>query len=109
MADFLIDGKVVEVKGPWVVFIVYGSFIEPIKGHNFVVVRMPVGRQPWKKKIVPAIHRLVSPWFPKGNDHRWNVDGESVMRPGERRLWDTKIAPRYEWNGTKLVSKGVNR
>ena len=86
------------------VILIYGSFKEPTQGENFIVLRYPACRIPWSKKIVPAINRLVRPWFPEGGQSRdrfWNVDG------GYESLWETTLTPRYEWDGDKLVK--VNR
>lgn len=98
-----------EAPSRLVVFIVYGSFTEPTMGKNFIVVRMPEGRVPWSKKIVPAIHRLVSPWFNRGVDKHWYVDGENDHGPGEPPLWETRTTARYEWTGRSLVMRPTNR
>jgi hypothetical protein len=89
---------------------VYGNFIEPTMGKNFVMMRIPAGRQPWTKKIAPAINRLVRPWFSADDrDRYWNVDGEPTIlceddgTPKSKRLWETTLTPRYEWNGSEIV------
>lgn len=97
---------------------VYGSFTEPTTGKNFIVVRQPSGRTPWARKIVPAVNRLVNPWFtPEQHDHDkrakrlgrelkcfWRVEGDSDP---DNSLWGLKQAvARYEWNGEALVAVG---
>jgi hypothetical protein len=48
--------------------VIYGSLTEPSTRLNFVCVRIPSGRVPWRKKIVPAIERLVRPWYDTSSD-----------------------------------------
>lgn len=106
MATFLTESGIEERSEPWDVFTVYGSFTEPTKGKNFIIIRIPSGRVPWAKKIAPAINRLIGPWMHaglKGHDRFWGVDGEHVIRLGDKRLWDcTESTIRYEWSGHSL-------
>jgi hypothetical protein len=88
----------------WDVFMVYGSFEVPNtdKGKgtvNFIIIRKPIGRIPWSKKVVPAINRLVREWYPisRHKDNFWNCEG---TKP---ELWNTKLTRRFEWNGSELV------
>lgn len=85
----------------WRVFMTYGAFTEPEKGVNFIFVRMPEGRTPWTKKIVPAIKKLVHPWRDDKSmtKTRWDVDGE----PEGGSFWASKKARKFEWNGVELV------
>jgi hypothetical protein len=83
---------------PYHDFIVYGGFTEPETGKNFVVIRIPRGRLAWVREVHPAINRLVRGWFPaKAKDRLWYVDGESLFKEGEPRLWDTRGLLKFEW------------
>ena len=105
--EYMDDGSRASVpvsqlaRPPYVDFIVYGDFTEPTKGVNFIVVRRPSGRFPFQKKLVPAIEKLIRPWFPADatsrRDRLWNVDGDP-LRPGQPMLWQTKVARRFEWD-----------
>ena len=88
------------VKGV-VDFIVYGSFVDPTTGVNFIVIRMPAGRVPWQKKIIPAVRRLVKPWTDVGEELRLDVDGDP--KPEEHSLWNNSRSRRYEWRSNALV------
>jgi hypothetical protein len=107
--------KQTSIKG-WTTFMVLGSFKDSATGLNFFIVRMPSGRVPFQKKIVPAIRRQVMTYFTpedraaaareklmRGGSDRlhWTIDGE----PEIGSYWNlTKSRPRrYEWNGTELV------
>jgi hypothetical protein len=101
----------------WTTFMVYGGFEDPATGLNFFMARMPKGRVPFQKKIVPALKRIVmslytdadkaaakSERWSRGYSERlrWSIEGE----PDEGVYWNlTKNKPtRYEWNGTELVN-----
>ncbi|RYD59601.1 MAG: hypothetical protein EOP83_20560 [Verrucomicrobiaceae bacterium] len=99
----------------WTVFMVYGSFNDPVTNLNFFIVRMPKGRVPWSKKIAPALNRIVRGHFSNEEIQQdrvraqngrethihWNVEGEAHVH-GD--LWDLKRpVTRYEWNGAELV------
>lgn len=101
-------------KPEWHTVMVYGSFTDPATDKNFFLVRVPLGRKPWAKKIAPAIDRVVRGLFSAeaiktDRDRRrtgreslihWNVEGED--KPGQ--LWNLKQdVTRYEWTGTELV------
>jgi hypothetical protein len=88
----------------WTVFIVYGEFHEPTSKAGGLVVRMPSGKVPWKKKIVPAIAKLIRPWSETKSTPYWNVEGD--LGSGEDSLWITKAFARYEWDGEGLVRVG---
>lgn len=86
----------------WRVFMVYGSFEDPVSKVNFIVMRVPEGHLAWSRKIVPAIYRLVRPWRGLGVSDRyfWHVDSDPNPK---QSLWDTKKARRYQWDGTNFV------
>lgn len=99
-------------------FIVYGPFIEPSRSENFIIVRMPEGRVPWSKQIVPAIHKLVRSFYEATDDPaqrrlnkdvKWYVGGDPD-EPETSALWIGKHA-RYEWtpeNGLQAVQEDAS-
>lgn len=114
--------------GDFMTMSVYGSFTEPEKNVNFFVVRLkPTKRDAFPRKLKTAINALVQPWYKEEDRYHdknrkrysnrdikcwWNVDGESVVyvKPDgvtleSPRLWDTKTAIRFEWDGKNLVRK----
>jgi hypothetical protein len=123
MTEFFIDGKRKEIEEPWVVFSVYGDFLEPSFKQHMIIVRMPSGRVPWTKKIAPAINRLVKQWgFPGDRAVYWNVDGEHTIFVGKnfyhgtdepipesKRLWDCISFAHYEWDGEKLIKESTQK
>lgn len=107
--------------------LVYGDFLEPTMGKNYIIVFVPSGRIPWSKKIAPAIDRLVQSFVPKPiraaykrPKHVLNSDGSGITYSWtrERRQkasWsvdnydvpgETKTTVRYAWSGTNLVKIG---
>jgi hypothetical protein len=103
-----------DKKSAWTTFLVIGSFTEPTTGKNFIVVRIPKGRVPWSRKIVPAINQIVKEWFTeemrqadkhakrreREKECKWHVEGEDE----EDTLWYLKQSvARYEWSGEMLV------
>jgi hypothetical protein len=103
-------------KTAWETFMVYGSFTEPTTGKNFIFIRKPSGRVPWRRKIVPAIERIVGPWFTpeqrdkdkrareRGRERQciWHVDGDPD--PANSMWFVKQPVARYEWNGEALVA-----
>jgi hypothetical protein len=92
------------IEKSWVVFVVYGTVHDPSGKAGGLIVRMPSGRVPWSKKIVPAINKLTRKYSEARDkkDHYWNVDGD-LSQPGDKPLWDCIAFAHYEWNGTELV------
>ena len=123
------DGRIGRMEeredGDYMAFSVYGTFTEPEKGVNFVIIRTkPSKRDAFPRKLETAINALVQPWYKEEDRHHdknrkrygssetkcwWNVDGEGVVyvKPDgvtleSPRLWDTKAAIRFEWDGEGL-------
>jgi len=53
-----------------VTVMVYGGFTTPGFGTGFIILTYRNGRVPWAKEILPAVARLVQPWFPKVKTQR---------------------------------------
>lgn len=105
------------------VVLVYGGFTVPGYGVNFIVLSYSSGRVPWAKEILPAVARLVQPWFPKVETRRivrrrrtpqgttyWRetvhkppslrkvIDGIYVDATMGSTLRSTKTTRRYVWD-----------
>lgn len=100
----------------WTTFMVYGGGRDdPETGLNFFILRMPAGRQPWSKKIVPAIRAIIRARFTAAelrqaaerkhfrgeDDLYWNVEGEP--EPGSYWTLRKSRPTRYLWDGSALV------
>jgi hypothetical protein len=96
----------------WSLGMAYGSFTDPESGFNFFFVRLPKGRKPWTKKVVPAINRVVRAMYSEKEvrDHfesvrsgregliYWNFE---ALDPEDWFL--KKPVTRYEWTAEGLV------
>lgn len=79
-------------KTPWHVVLVYGEFIEPLRGQNSFLIRYPNRRMVWSKKLAPALDHLIQSWRTTKERSPWWLDGDTS--------WDAKeILVRYEWDG----------
>jgi hypothetical protein len=92
------------------VFIVYGSFLEPEKQKNFVVLRVPSKGCNWHKQCIPAIKRLLDHWWTSpvkqhGRDRTryWHVEG------GYADTWGTALALNFDWDGKEFVRVSDNK
>jgi hypothetical protein len=89
------------------VFMVYGSFKDPVTDNNFAVFRIPAKCINWRKEVIPAIKEVIKDWFTPGEptwDKRlFGVDGDTEPPT----LWNTKVVRKYDWNaGTFVEVKG---
>src|SRR5208282_5374868 len=112
-------GTMSSHEEPFYDYMVYGSFEEPTKKVNFIVVRMSAKRKGrnWRKAM-QVINRMVRRWFSEedlrydrsyryGREWKciWNIEGENcvTLNPDGTingvRLWDTKRALRFQWDG----------
>jgi hypothetical protein len=96
----------------WSLGMAYGGFTDPENGFHFFFVRVPEGRQPWTKKVFPAIDRTVRALYSKKEIKRHF----ELIRDGregtvwwkfealEPEVWFLKKpVTRYEWTAEGLV------
>jgi len=106
---------------PPVTVMIYGGFTTPGFGTGFIILTYRDGRVPWAKEILPAVARLVQPWFPmvktkriirrrktSGGWHTWSVIVERM--PSLRKVMneiyvDASLGP--DVRGTKQTWRYV--
>lgn len=87
-------------------FMVYGEIKIPAVNNACFLVRMPKGRVPWSKKIIPAIRSLINSWDKDNRGKHWSVDGDNSYFIADGKMWDSIKSGntlKYQWLDNKLV------